>query len=338
MTLHEGFSTLSARLSATIFMRSASVIGGMFIGSVDRIWDSHCRVFGSHSRGSSNRDTAAGRRDRGFSGRTRSRLHYGQWHALRSRERGLRGKIWFPPVVSGLLLGACSIQTGVSDYPPDWPARVTGHASSCSWIDGEYADKGVYDLRGMDYPRSGQVTTAYGVFFRDAGYILAAANPDIANFADSIRLNWLEGQGLRITAMRAGADVASLIAAKDAVACNGDVIAAKGNLSLSGGDFELVGVDRKTMTLERASDGSLVVHTVFRRNSLQLLVFPFRERGDGWYRFAPAQAAQAVPSDSGGERFGSEAGSASAFQAGDVDEKIAEGVVEFRIGLEGAHG
>jgi hypothetical protein len=206
---------------------------------------------------------------------------------------GLRGEIWVSPVVSGLLLGACSIRTGVSDYPPDWPDRVTGHASSCRWIDGEYADKGVYDLRGMDYPRSGQVTTAYGLFFRDAGYILAAANPDIANFADSIRLNWLEEQGLRITAMRAGADVTSLIAAKAAVACNGDVITVKGTVSVSGGDFELVGVDRKTMTLERASDGSLVVHTVFRRNSLQLLVFPFRERGDGWFRFAPGQAAPA---------------------------------------------
>jgi hypothetical protein len=200
---------------------------------------------------------------------------------------------WIASGVSVLLLGACSIQTGVSDYPPDWPAQVAGHTSSCSWINGEYTDKGVYDLRGMDYPRSGHVTTAYGLFFREAGYIFAAANPDIANTADSIRLNWLEGQGLRITAMRAGADVTSLIAAAGGVTCNGDIITAKGNLSISGGDFELVGVDRKTMTLERVSDGSLVVHTVFRRNSLQLLVFPFRERGDGWFRFEPALAGPA---------------------------------------------
>jgi hypothetical protein len=202
-------------------------------------------------------------------------------------------KIWVSPVVAGLLLGACSVQTGVSTYPPDWPSRVSGRGSGCNWINGEYTDKGVYDLRGMTHVTPGQVATAYGLFFRDAGYIFAAPSPDIANFADSIRLNWLEGQGLRITAFRAGADVASLIAAKAAVACNGDVITVKGTVSVSGGDFELVGVDRKTMTLERASDGSLVVHTVFRRNSLQLLVFPFRERGDGWFRFAPGQAAPA---------------------------------------------
>jgi hypothetical protein len=151
----------------------------------------------------------------------------------------------------------------------------------------------------MDYPRPGQVTTAYGLLFRDAGYVLAKANPDIANYADSIQLNWLEGRGLRVTAMRARANVASMMAAAGAAACNGDVITAKGSLSVSGGDFELVGVDRKTMTLERASDGSLIVHTVFRRNSLQLLVFPFRERGDAWYRFALAQAAPAnIPLES----------------------------------------
>jgi hypothetical protein len=45
-----------------------------------------------------------------------------------------------------------------------------------------------------------------------------------------------------------------------------------------------------------------------------------------------ASAQGTFPADSGGEFGGSELGSGPAFQTGDDDEEIGEGVVEFRIG------
>jgi hypothetical protein len=185
-----------------------------------------------------------------------------------------------------LVFAGCSSQDGVRNYPDAWPRPATLVPKNCSSITGTYLDKGIYDPREYAVTRPDWFISLYGYFFKNAGVLSADQEKAIATAADSVRIELTPQNSMQITALKQERTVASTTISADKIDCSGGSVTLRGKLKWSGGEFVLAGAERDTTTLFKASNGSLVIHGVFSRTTV-LLIFPYRERTDEWYRFEP---------------------------------------------------
>jgi hypothetical protein len=186
-------------------------------------------------------------------------------------------------VVSG-----CAIQTGVKQYPRQWPSLVAEpNVSNCDWINGDYKDSGVVgESSAQQHGQRPKLSTSlYGYLFKNAGVFFSGSAAEVENIATSIRLRWDASVGLTAVALRNGDDRISTTIPASKASCEQGAIVLHGSWVPTSGEGAQFGFDKSTLSFMAAEGRVLIVHEIYLSRTVDFLVFPVPERSDSWSLF-----------------------------------------------------